>query len=109
MFCQCVGLCVADNWNRCTCSLLGWDINQHADSNAVGEPNANCEAMIVDENTNEEIKQRGPDARGELWCRAPNVMKGYGISSSCYLACLSQNTDTTSTATGRTPKQQPKH
>lgn len=33
--------------------------------------------MIVDENTNEEITVRGPDARGELWCRAPNVMKGY--------------------------------
>lgn len=33
--------------------------------------------MIVDENTNEEITARGPDARGELWCRAPNVMKGY--------------------------------
>jgi long-subunit acyl-CoA synthetase (AMP-forming) len=55
---------------------LGWDINQFADTNAVGEPNANCEAMIVDENTNEEITARGPDARGELWCRAPNVMKG---------------------------------
>lgn len=33
--------------------------------------------MIVDENTNEEITARGPEARGELWCRAPNVMKGY--------------------------------
>ncbi|ETN43896.1 uncharacterized protein HMPREF1541_11027 [Cyphellophora europaea CBS 101466] len=62
---------------ECTCSLLGWDINQFAGTNAVGEPNANCEAMIVDENTNEEITARGPDARGELWCRGANIMKGY--------------------------------
>lgn len=33
--------------------------------------------MIVDEETSKEITARGPDNRGELWCRAPNVMKGY--------------------------------
>lgn len=62
---------------ECTCSLLGWDPSRHSDSNSVGEPNANCEAMIVDEETNQEITARGPDARGELWAKAPNVMKGY--------------------------------
>lgn len=63
--------------HRCTCSLLGWDPNELSNSNSVGEPNANCEAMIVDEETNKEITARGPDARGELWARGPNVMKGY--------------------------------
>lgn len=61
---------------ECTCSLLGWDINKISYDNSVGEPNANCEAMVVDENTGKEITQRGPEHRGELWCRGPNVMKG---------------------------------
>lgn len=46
-------------------------------SNAVGELNANCEGMIVAEDGSGEITARGPEARGELWVRAPNIMKGY--------------------------------
>lgn len=61
---------------RCTCSLLFPDINSVVTDNSVGEPNANCEAMIVNEETGNEITSRGPDARGELWCRGENVMKG---------------------------------
>lgn len=56
---------------------MGWDPNRRSDDNSVGEPNPNCETMIVDEETNEEITARGPSARGELWARGPNVMKGY--------------------------------
>lgn len=62
--------------SRCTCSLLYPDINEEITTNTVGEPNANCEAMIVNEITGEEITARGPEARGELWCRGENVMKG---------------------------------
>ncbi|KEF59508.1 4-coumarate-CoA ligase [Exophiala aquamarina CBS 119918] len=62
---------------ECTCSLLYPDINEEVNTNTVGEPNANCEAMIVDEGTGKEITARGPEARGELWCRGENVMKGY--------------------------------
>ena len=33
--------------------------------------------MIMAEDGLSEITGRGPDARGELWVRAPNIMKGY--------------------------------
>ncbi|EXJ61136.1 4-coumarate-CoA ligase [Cladophialophora yegresii CBS 114405] len=62
---------------ECTCSLLGWDPNATSLTQAVGEPNANCEAKIMTEDGLAEITERGPDARGELWVRGPNVMKGY--------------------------------
>lgn len=38
---------------------------------------ANCEAKIMSEDGTEEITARGPSAIGELWCRGPNIMKGY--------------------------------
>ncbi|OAL19720.1 hypothetical protein AYO20_11592 [Fonsecaea nubica] len=67
-----------------TCSLLGWDPNKTSTSFGVGEPNANCEAKIVKILTGSsghesfsEVTERGPAHTGELWCRGPNVMKGY--------------------------------
>ena len=70
--------------DRVTCSLLGWDPTKHSDSFGVGEPNANCEAKVMevieDSQGNQSFKEmtkRGTDHRGELWCRGPNIMKGY--------------------------------
>jgi 4-coumarate--CoA ligase len=57
-----------------TCSAMGWNPADHSDSNSVGELNANCEAKIVDDE-GREVVRRGE--RGEIWIRAPNVMKGY--------------------------------
>jgi len=72
-----IEICSKSDEIRCTCSLLGWEVTDFCDSNAVGEPNANCEAKIMSEDGQQEITERGPQARGELWCRGPNVMKGY--------------------------------
>ena len=43
-------------------------------SASVGELVPNCEAMLMDDEGKNEAKQ---GERGELWIRAPNVMKGY--------------------------------
>lgn len=51
-----------------------WDPKERCDSGAVGELVPNCEAKIMDEHGTNIM----PDGeRGELWCRAPTVMKGY--------------------------------
>ena len=56
-----------------TCSACGWDPNEQSDASKVGELNANVEAMVVDD----EGREVRDGERGELWVRAPNVMKGY--------------------------------
>lgn len=61
--------------SRVTCSCLGWDPNQHCEDFSVGEPNANCEIKLMNP---EDLKTEVPDGeRGEIWIKAPNVMKGY--------------------------------
>ncbi|KAJ5561673.1 hypothetical protein N7535_003865 [Penicillium sp. DV-2018c] len=57
-----------------TCSVTGWNPSEISKSASVGELNPNCEAMIVAPDGTE-VTER--NARGELWVRAPNVMKGY--------------------------------
>ncbi|CZR58540.1 related to 4-coumarate--CoA ligase [Phialocephala subalpina] len=57
-----------------TCSLLGWDPTLPGIHDSVGELNANCSAKIMDVDGKNEMPV---GERGELWCQAPNVMKGY--------------------------------
>jgi 4-coumarate--CoA ligase len=57
-----------------TCSAMGWHPEEYSESFSVGELNANCEAKIVDDDGVNEVPQ---GERGEIWVRAPNVMKGY--------------------------------
>ena len=57
-----------------TCSAMGWDPNMHSDSFGVGELLPNCEARVIDEDGETDVKQ---GERGELWVRGPNIMKGY--------------------------------
>lgn len=57
-----------------TCSALGWHPEEYSDSFSVGELNANCEAKIMDDDGLKEVLQ---GERGEIWVKAPNVMKGY--------------------------------
>ncbi|CAI7578608.1 unnamed protein product [Penicillium discolor] len=56
-----------------TCSVTGWVPTEISTSASVGELNANCEAKIMFDGS--EVIER--NCRGELWIRAPNVMKGY--------------------------------
>lgn len=52
--------------------MMGWHPLEVSTTSSVGELNANCEAMLVDE-SDKEVS----GSRGELWVRGPNVMKGY--------------------------------
>jgi 4-coumarate--CoA ligase len=54
--------------------VLGWDPRLTSTSPSVGELLANCEAKLMDDDGVREVPQ---GQRGEFWCRAPNVMKGY--------------------------------
>ena len=54
---------------------MGWDPREKSLSASVGELNPNCEAKIMADDGVTEILER--NQRGELWVRAPNVMKCY--------------------------------
>lgn len=61
---------------RATCSVLAWHPREISLSFSVGEPSANCEIKLVDSTeAAAEITER--NTPGEIWVRAPNVMKGY--------------------------------
>ena len=60
--------------SRATCSITGFDPNEQSTSFSVGELLANCEARIMSDDEKHEVPV---GQRGELWIRAPNVMKGY--------------------------------
>jgi 4-coumarate--CoA ligase len=68
-----------------TCSAMGWHPEEHSDSFSVGELNANCEAKVVDE---EGVNEVPKGERGEVWVRAPNVMKGYWGRPEATRECL---------------------
>lgn len=60
-----------------TCQALGWPPNADYSPNSsstVGELLPNCEAKIMNDQETAEVP-RGE--RGEIWIRAPSVMKGY--------------------------------
>lgn len=59
---------------RLTCSFLFWIPGKHYPRSSVGEPLANCEVKIMNEDGTAEL---GINQRGELWARGPNVMRGY--------------------------------
>ncbi|KAI9845170.1 MAG: hypothetical protein M1837_005055 [Sclerophora amabilis] len=67
---------VKQGWGltEATCWVLGWDPRDPGKPGSVGELAANCEAMIIDQDG---ITELGCEQRGEIWIRAPNVMKGY--------------------------------
>jgi Acyl-CoA synthetases (AMP-forming)/AMP-acid ligases II len=44
------------------------------DLGSIGVPMASVEARVVDPATGEDVR---PGERGELWCRGPNIMRGY--------------------------------
>lgn len=70
-----LGRCELTNLRRATCTVTTWEPNSISHSFSVGELAPNCEAKIVDDEAGlHEVKQ---GERGELWVRAPNVMKGY--------------------------------
>lgn len=56
---------------------LGWDDRQTSTGSSVGEVLANCEAKLVDAETETDAEITKSYERGELWVRGPNVMKGY--------------------------------
>lgn len=68
---------------------LAWDDRETSTGASVGEVVPNCEAMLVDTETEVEIT-KGYE-RGELWVRGPNVMKGYWRNPQATQATISHD------------------
>jgi 4-coumarate--CoA ligase len=68
---------VKQGWGmtECTCAVTLFRPDRRSESFSVGELAPNCEAKIVQD---EDGKVEAPQGeRGEIWVKAPNVMKGY--------------------------------
>ena len=57
-----------------TCTLTSFDPTRRSLSNSVGEPMANAEMRFMNDDGTAEV---GQGENGEIWVKAPNVMKGY--------------------------------
>ena len=70
------GVNVKQGWGmtETTCSIMGFERDQEDRTGSVGELNPNCEAKIM---ADDGVTELGPNERGELWVRGPNIMKGY--------------------------------
>jgi 4-coumarate--CoA ligase len=68
-----------------TCSVMGWHPTEISHGKSVGELLANCSAKIMSEDGTRELPV---GQRGELWVRAPNIMKGYWRNPSATAATL---------------------
>ncbi|KAK3070047.1 hypothetical protein LTS18_000155, partial [Coniosporium uncinatum] len=70
------GVNVKQGWGmtEITCTALSWHPEEHSESFSVGELVPNSMAKIMAEDETHEVP-RGE--RGEIWIKAPNVMKGY--------------------------------
>lgn len=55
-------------------SSLNWDEREISTTQAVGEPVANCEVKIMNDEGTSEMPLGQP---GELWCKTPTMMRGY--------------------------------
>src|SRR5277367_4164526 len=68
-----------------TCSVMGWHPCDISHTRSVGELHANCSAKIMSEDG---LRELPPGMRGELWVRAPNIMKGYWRNPSATAATI---------------------
>ena len=59
---------------RLPISVLNWDEREISKTSAVGEPVPNCSVKIMSDDDATETPIGQP---GELWCKAPQMMKGY--------------------------------
>ena len=60
--------------NRLTCGGVAWDHETDYNPSTIGELMPNCEAKIMNDEGTAEVPL---GERGEIWYRAPNVMRGY--------------------------------
>ena len=67
---------VKQGWGmtECTCTVSSFDPTLRSDSNSVGSPVSNIELKFMNVEGTAEMNRGEP---GEIWIKAPNVMKGY--------------------------------
>jgi 4-coumarate--CoA ligase len=68
-----------------TCSAMSWHPSDTAHTQSVGELLPNCSAKIMSADGTHELPV---GQRGELWVRAPNIMKGYWRNPAATAATL---------------------